>query len=350
VALGLYASTSSAIVLQDVRSFRARTLLSLPLDTRMVDILGTGRLVFGARSFQGSLREVSLQPSATGPGRWLTRGSSTDRQPVYDPHGEWIVFSSNRGGNLDLWAVSRSTGAVRRVTDDAVEDWDPAFTPEGRLLWSSNRTGAFEVWTAEADGTGAHQITRDGGDDENPVATPDGRWILYVSSSERSHGIVRIRPDGSGATLLVPGNVLLPDVSPDGRYVAFVTDLGAQRAALRVARLSDGTLVPFEIPLPPWLAAHSIDLGRCRWLPDGHGLAFIGQEPDGTYGVFVRDFAPGGGTGPRRPLVPLEPDRTAESFGISPDGAFVTVAYWDQASNLMMADRVPGIERPRVQR
>jgi Tol biopolymer transport system component len=350
VALGLYTSTSSAIVLQDVVSSGAQTLLSLPLDTRMVDVLGSGRLVFGARSFQGSLREINLQPSASGQGRWLTRGTSTDRQPVYDPGGEWIVFSSNRGRSLDLWAVSRATGAVRRLTDDAAEDWDPSFTPDGKLLWSSNRTGAFEVWTAEADGTGARQVTHDSGDDENPVATPDGQWILYASSSPRSHGIVRIRRDGSQATLFVAGNVLLPEVSPDGRYVAFVADLGAERAALRVARLPDGGMVPFEIALPPWLAAHSIDLGRCRWLPDGHALAFIGQELDGTYGVYVQDFAPGGTRTPRRRLVPFETDRAAESFGISRDGSHVTVAYWDQSSNLMMADKVPGIDRPPVQR
>ena len=48
----------------------------------------------------------------------------------------------------------------------------------------------------------------------------------------------------------------------------------------------------------------------------------------------------------RRRLVAMEPDLAAESIGISPDGARLTIAYWDQLSNLMVAEHVPGIERP----
>lgn len=50
---------------------------------------------------------------------------------------------------------------------------------------------------------------------ENPVATPDGEWIFYASTNPRSRGIMKVRPDGSQPTLLVPGNVVLPEVSPD---------------------------------------------------------------------------------------------------------------------------------------
>ena len=62
--------------------------------------------------------------------RWLTRGNTTDRQPTYSPDGQWVAFSSNRGGNLDLWAVNRATGAVRRLTDDAADDWDVSYSPD----------------------------------------------------------------------------------------------------------------------------------------------------------------------------------------------------------------------------
>lgn len=126
-----------------------------PANTLMLDVLGSGRLVLESRSLRENLREFGLR--SAGPGRWLSRGNSTDRQPDYSPDGEWIVFSSNRAGNLDLWTVSRLSGAVRRLTDDAAQDWDPRFTRDGKLLWSSNRTGRFEVWrrrrTARARGS-----------------------------------------------------------------------------------------------------------------------------------------------------------------------------------------------------
>src|SRR5262249_26103516 len=164
------------------------------------------------------LRELPLAPSA-GPGeRWLTHGNAADRQPIYSRDGESIVFSSNRNGNLDIWALARSTGAVRPLTEHPAEDTDPGIMPDGRLLFSSNRSGPFEIWMAAADGSGARQITHDGFDAENPVATPDGEWIDYRSSSPRATGIAKVRPDGSGTTLIAGGSAILPEVPPDGRH------------------------------------------------------------------------------------------------------------------------------------
>jgi eukaryotic-like serine/threonine-protein kinase len=337
---GLQTGTSSRIMLLELPTVRTRPLFSSPVHIARVDPAGPGRLVLGATSQHQSLCEITL--GAVPNRRWLTRGNGADRQPVYAPGGEWIAFSSNRTGNLDVWEVSRRSGAVRRLTDDKADDSDPGFMPDGRLLWSSNRSGAFEVWLAEADGSGARQITRDGVGAENPVATPDGTWIVYASANPRSRGIMKIRPDGSGASLLVGGGSLIePEVSPDGRYVAFVADDGAERAALRVVRVSDGASVLFEVPFPRLLPRTGIDQGRCRWLPDGRGLVYVDRESDGRYVVYRQEFAPGADTRGRRRLAALEADMDAESLGVSPDGASLTVSFRQQLFDLMIAEGVP---------
>ena len=87
----------------------------------------------------GSLRENRRRgrprrerPKRSGGG--LTRGNSTGPPAGYSPDGEWIVFSSDRGINLDLWAVSTRSGAIRRLTRDAADDWDPGFSRTGRIF------------------------------------------------------------------------------------------------------------------------------------------------------------------------------------------------------------------------
>ncbi|HVE66849.1 MAG TPA: hypothetical protein VNC59_09730, partial [Thermoanaerobaculia bacterium] len=241
------------------------------------------------------------------------------------------------------------SGAVRRLTDDAAEDWDPGFTHDGKLLWSSNRSGHFEVWRSEADGTGASQLSNDGVDAENPMATPDGQWIVYASANPASRGVVKMRADGSERTVLVPGNMILPEVSPDGRHVAFVDEhLGFDRPVLRVVRVADGASTGFAVPLKQPIPSGTIDVGRCRWFPDGRSVAFIATGPDGGSGVSVQAFFPGADTSAsRRWLLPLDPEYAAESLAISGDGSRVTVAYVDQLFNLMIGEKVPGVERPR---
>ncbi len=343
--VGQQAGGGSQLTLLTLGSGRSRPLLANPLSISAFDLVGPGRLVLEARSQRQSLRELPLK-LGVGDGRWLTRGNSADRQPVYSRDGQWIAFSSNRGGSLDLWMVSRQTGAVRRLTDDAAEDWDPAFTPEGRLLWSSNRTGHFEIWTAGADGADGRQLTRGGADAQNPAATADGQWIVYASGNPAARGIWRIRSDGSAAaTRLVAGNVILPEVAPDGQYLAFVAGSGSERSAMRVVRVSDGARVPFEVALPAWAKGGSIDQGRCRWLPDGRSLAYVLQEPNGSYAVYVQDFRPGVDTSrSRRRLAALDAEVAAESLAVSPDGASLTISLREQRFDLMLAENVPGLK------
>jgi Tol biopolymer transport system component len=340
--VGAQSGVPSRILAMDVASRRARTILNSPANMLLFDPLSGGRLVMEVRTVRQNLRLVA----AGGPrdGDWLTRGNSTDRQPVVSRDGDQVVFSSNRSGNIDLWSLSRRTGALRRLTDDPSQDWDPAFTPDGRILWSSNRAGHFEVWLAEADGAGARQLTRDGVDAENPVPTPDGRSVLYASGNPSARGIFRMDLDGTRAARVLAGNLTLPEVSPDGRFVAFVADLGSERATLRVARLGDGAATAFEVPLPAWTAGGTVDHGRSRWTPDGRSLAYVGRAGHGACAIFLQEFTAGGPRGPRRLLADLGPDLEAESLAFAPDGALV-VSFREQLDDLMLAEGVPGVTR-----
>jgi Tol biopolymer transport system component/serine/threonine protein kinase len=340
-AVTVFAGASGRVIAQELSSEKARTLFWTAATVNGLDVAGEGRILFDSSSMRGNLRETAIDGEAPVEkrGHWLTRGNSNDRQPRYSPDGKWVVFSSNRNGNLDLWKVETATGAIRRLTDDVAADWDPAFTGDGRnLVWSSNRSGHFEIWIADADGAGPRRLTDDGVDAENPSSTPDGNWIVYNSANPSKAGIWKIGRDGSGATRILGHETSLwPEVSPDGRYVSFQTATSPTSAAVDVVRLSDGVTLPRRILVSGWRA------GRSRWRPGG-GLAFVANDENGVNGVFIQDFDEARDTtGSRRPLAGFDPDFPAESFGFSPDGARVTVSGGERSSSLMVADSVAGI-------
>ena len=188
------AYTPESRVMMQRLSGGGRTVAWVPALVSGLDLIGEGGVVLDLTTNRQNLRESDWTPSGLTPGRWLTRGTSSDRQPAYSPDGKWVVFSAVRNGNLDLWITSPQTGESRRLTDDRAQDWDPAFTPDGKhLLWSSNRSGNFEMWIAEADGRNARQLTRMGSTPRIPRPRPT------ASGSSTAPAPTRRRASGRSA-------------------------------------------------------------------------------------------------------------------------------------------------------
>ncbi|MEO8379568.1 MAG: protein kinase [Acidobacteriota bacterium] len=324
---------SSSIVLHQIDG-RARVLLRNPhsaADT--VDVVGNDRLVFTEDVTRQSLQEVALD-GRTAP-RWLSRGMSVDRQPAYARGGASVVFTSDRGGNVDLWEVAVSSGRVQRLTDHDAIDWDPHPAPDDTsLFWSSDRGGHFEIWTAALDGANPQQVTRDGVDAENPSLPANGEWIYYDSSNPKSDGVWRVPRGGGPAQLVVAGETLHPAVSADGQYVAFQRPDSGRGSTIVVVRATGGEVFSTQSSL----GTTSV---RAHWIGTTHTLAFRAADAGGRITLFAQDVVPMTDTiATRRQLIPADPDSAAESFAISPDGQRAVLSIIDEASGLMIAEGV----------
>ena len=342
------AGSAARIVRQDVASGRVLTDYWSPERASLLDILGNGRIVFDTRSPRQNLQEMATGGAPGGSRRWLSRGNSTDRQPAWSPDGGRVIFSSNRTGTMALWLMSLRDGRVTLLTRSSATEWDPSWASASTILWSSNRSGNFECWTAQADGSDARQLTHDGVNAENPSAVPDGRWVVYASGHPDHPGIWKIRADGGGAARITAGPLTLPHVSPDGRFVVYRHRPFGGIVRLGVASLADGAAVPFEIRVPV-VRSTAIALGRPRWMPDGRGIAFVGQDANGATGIFVQDFVPGQDTAAtRRPLGGFDEEAAVESFDLSPDGKRLVAAVWVQVFSLMEGNALEGIEANRA--
>jgi len=342
VAAGKLAGTTGRLVTLQPGA-AARLLYASPDSLGRFAVVDRDRVVVESQTVRQNVAEWSNAAS-----RSLTQGRQADRQPVYSPDGRWILFTSDRSGNLDLWMVSTATGELRQITDDAADDWDPAFGPDGHLYWSSTRgSGHFEIWTAESDGSGAHQLTHDGVDAENPSVSPDGRWIVYGSTRPGEAGIWRARSDGSDPKLLAGGLFGIPHISPDGHHVLYMGFSSILvSTGVRVVRLADGAPIDFEI-VAETIRPTTANVGRATWMPDGRTIAFLGQDEKGVNGIYVQDFVPGRNTAStRRPLTGFDSIVDAETFAVAPDGKTVAISGREMVSSLVLLEQ-PGLTRAR---
>ena len=355
--LGDFGDPVSRVVLHDLDADRVRTLFfaewlfptlgqwGLSRATAL-GVVARGSVVLGRSHVTQTLREIALADASDR--MPVPRGGRRDRQPVYSPDGEQLLFSSDRSGNLDLWLFDFRDGSLRQLTDDAAQDWDPAFTPDGRgVLWSSNRTGHLEIWSMSVDGGGMRQVTNDGEDAENPTETADGAWIVYWTENPAKSGVWRIRPAGTDAVRLVSGSYSAPEISPDGRWAAFLSQQPANlRTVIGVVEVATGKVMPFQVTVPwPPVRSERLILGRTRWLPDDRAIAYVGVDERGRSGIFVQAFDPNRNTdGTRRALAGFSDELAAESFGLSRDGKRLTMSTINAEQSILIARDVPQVE------
>lgn len=142
-----------------------------------------------------------------------------------------------------LFLQSPGAGAARPLTGGPA-DGTPVFSPDGSLVVFVTRTkeGADEI--ARLDPREDDPVPRIIARGRDPVFVPDGTWIVYSALVGREHRLWKMRPDGSGKLPVGAGptetkDEVHPAVSPDGNFVAYVSELEG-RSYLRVRRI-DGT-------------------------------------------------------------------------------------------------------------
>ncbi|HWP42588.1 MAG TPA: protein kinase [Blastocatellia bacterium] len=110
-----------------------------------------------------------------------------------------------------------------------------AWTPDGRIVYSSRANENHDIWIMDPDGKNRRQLTSGPGINVQPAVSPDGRYIAYVSYGEGAQSIWRIGIDGTNAVRLTSSGIeSFPTFSPDGKWVIYVSFTSGQNTLWRI--------------------------------------------------------------------------------------------------------------------
>jgi Tol biopolymer transport system component len=115
----------------------------------------------------------------------LTEFPGLDAHPSLSPDGTEILFTSMRGGSMDIWLMHADGSAAHPVLQDEADDWHPSWSPDGsRVVFTSNREGEAHVWVMSRDGSSLTRVTPGPGAADRASWSPDGSLILFEEDGD----------------------------------------------------------------------------------------------------------------------------------------------------------------------
>ena len=284
--------------------------------------------------------------------RPLVAASSRDYNPAWSRDGQWIVFTSERDGQSEIYRVRPDGTALERLTNHPSYDDQAALSPDGNqiVFVSTRAAGTADLWILDVRTREAKALTSGTGGDFRPAWSPDGNWIAFASDRGSNLPAARgqwehlqlvdlyvIRPDGSGLKRLTEhGNFCgSPKWSHDSRRVVAYCMTAQETFAYRMDEASAALLAP-GAPGETRLMSIDIAKGNAVHVPAGPGVKIAPDIlPSGEIAYVRRDGQAGVFYGAGRP----GPTGAVRSASWSPDGArvvyhkildAVTVPDWEE--------------------
>jgi Tol biopolymer transport system component/imidazolonepropionase-like amidohydrolase len=193
------------------------------------------------------LGDIYIMPIKGGEAKLLAGGPAYEVQPRFSPDGKKISFTTDRDGCDNIWMMDvdgsnpkQITKEKERQTNNAVWSRDGQFIVAKKHYRNTRSLGAGEIWMYHIGGGDGLQMTKrrnweqDAGE---PCLSPDGRY-LYYSEDVSSGGGFQYNKDPYGTIYVIQrldiekgktlqyinneGGSVRPQVSPDGKMIAFV--------------------------------------------------------------------------------------------------------------------------------
>jgi serine/threonine-protein kinase len=142
-------------------------------------------------------RQVSSYDLARGTLSPVTADGQSDHiYPIFAPDGKRIVFRAGAGeGNL-YWKAADGSGAAEPLTTGARSPTPASWLPDGTTLAfveEGDNAGKdafqFDIWVLSIADRKTRAVIHTAANEMTPVFSPDGRWLAYVSNESGRHEV-----------------------------------------------------------------------------------------------------------------------------------------------------------------
>jgi serine/threonine-protein kinase len=212
--------------------------------------------------------------------------------PLWSPDGAIVTFTTPRNKSFDLYRVNADLSQPEFLLLDQEHNLRSAdWTRDGTLVFREEIPGkGMDLWYWPDEEEGSIESLMAGPDDElAPAVSPDGRWVAYVSDqSGRDEIYVTSFPRPTGRVQASDSGGTSPAWSPDGKELFYVE--GNQLIAVRLHLSANLRVVGREV-------LFTGNYVQYRWQrqydvhPDGDHFVMLENPPRGDVEVITHWFS-----------------------------------------------------------
>ncbi|QLG46334.1 amidohydrolase family protein [Costertonia aggregata] len=354
--------------------------------------------------------DIYTMPITGGKATAITAGLAYDVHPRYSPDGKSLVFISDKSGSDNIWTLDLKSKEEKQITKESKHnffsaDWspdgeyivgvkgrrnikphiyhkdggsgsqlvsepknikliDPAFSPDGKLIYFSQRRGSwnynarlpqYQIGTYDMEDGDMAVVTSRYGSAFTPTLSNDGKWMVYGTRFEAETGLVlrnlktgkerwlaypvqRDEQESIAPLGVLPAMAFTPDsknliASYGGKIYSIALESNvAKEIPFQVdVNLELGPQLEFKYPIEDTKEAFVTQIRDAKPSPYGSKLAFTALNR-----LYVMDLPNGT---PKR-LTKNEYTEAQPTW--SPDGKHVVFTTWKQGGGHLYKTNVEG--------
>ena len=310
-----------------------------------VAVTGTGIAQF-AMSANGNIAYIPEEPrwlalvDKDGKLRYATDARHNFHSPRFSPDGTRISTDFSTASGRDVWILSLTRGTMSRATFDG-DGHDATWTPDGQFIMYTSflKGGIFR--TKPGGGASKDSLLSTQGVGYTGEWLPNGRQLVTTLTDVKPRsasdiGIIENGGRGPFKPLIVDEfQTMYPAVSPDAKWLAFVSDQsGSQEVYVRpLEGHGDDVQISVSGGTEP------------VWSRDGRELFYRGNTDRGTdlMAATVR-FSPDFDVISRRTLFPvtdMAPAVPHANYDLSPDGRTFAMVRRSPSTRIVVIQNLP---------
>ena len=283
------------------------TLFAAPFDLGKLEVTGGSipvvegvmRSTANTGPAQFSFSKDGTLAFASGTGRpdlhllWMERSGRASRltdktgffsTPRLSPDGKRLAVTVSEEDGIDVWLLDIERDTFTQLTTGGASRY-PNWSPDGEWLVFSSGSGGSEpdLFRMRSNFSSPPELVLEReGNERSARWTPDGKSLVFQEGSGEAADIwvLDLEDDAEPRLFLqTPVNEAHPDLSPDGRYIVYHSDVSGNTSQIFVQAFTG----------PGGRRQISIEGGRSpRWSPTGREIFYLDRERQAIMAVEVR--------------------------------------------------------------